>query len=385
MSPTSGWGLLGLNLAIQAEMDGTFRPVPFVKTILPNEVAPAYKPIVEQFLKREGLALQLIAKNAGQVCRCDFPVIHALGNRLASSDAAEKVVGTQNFAVIFFEDTQIDASALQVAARFELILAGSTWNRDVLHQRGIKNAAVLLQGVDLSLFHPAEERSPGQRFLIFSGGKLEYRKGQDIVIGAVRKFRNRHPEAQLVTAWHNHWPKSMEGIQYKGYVEGTPQVNSNGLLETGPWLERNGIPAGASHHFGIVPNHLMAKIYHQVDVAVFPNRCEGGTNLAAMECLACGIPTILSTNTGHLDLVDENHCYPLRSQGPVQPLPPYRGTDGWGESDVDEVVEALELVYSDRQEAERRGRAAAVFMQAWSWDARYRDLLRHLGRSIGHS
>ena len=41
----------------------------------------------------------------------------------------------------------------------------------------------------------------------------------------------------------------------------------------------------------------------QADLAVFPNRCEGGTNLVAMEAIACGVPTVLSANSGHLDLL----------------------------------------------------------------------------------
>ena len=39
------------------------------------------------------------------------------------------------------------------------------------------------------------------------------------------------------------------------------------------------------------------------DISIFPNRCEGGTNLVAMESLCCGIPTALSSNSGHLDLL----------------------------------------------------------------------------------
>ena len=47
----------------------------------------------------------------------------------------------------------------------------------------------------------------------------------------------------------------------------------------------------------------MSSLLKQADLAVFPNRCEGGTNLVAMEAIACGIPTLLSANSGHLDLM----------------------------------------------------------------------------------
>jgi glycosyltransferase involved in cell wall biosynthesis len=43
------------------------------------------------------------------------------------------------------------------------------------------------------------------------------------------------------------------------------------------------------------------------------------------------------------------------------------GTEGWGESSVDEIVDALEKVYQNRQDAQQIGQRAAVFMQNWSW------------------
>jgi glycosyltransferase involved in cell wall biosynthesis len=105
-----------------------------------------------------------------------------------------------------------------------------------------------------------------------------------------------------------------------------------------------------------------------MDVAVFPNRGEGGTNLVAMECMACGVPTILSANTGHLDIADPNCCFPLLTQGPVSPGGQSGpAIEGWGESSVNEIVEHLERVHSDRKEAARRGAAAASRLADLTW------------------
>jgi len=84
--------------------------------------------------------------------------------------------------------------------------------------------------------------------------------------------------------------------------------------------------------------------------------------------MACGIPTILSANTGHLDLIHSNNCYPLLSQRRVKPTAHFSGIEGWGESDVEEVVEALEQIYTNREEAKNRGLAAANFMLDWTWE-----------------
>jgi len=382
INPTFGWGVLGLNLALQAEQDGRFAPVPFVPTITRAASPPQYQPLIDRILARERIATELLAQHPGERCCCDFPVLHTLGNRLLSNDAAEKVVGNKNLAVIFFEDTHIPPHSLEVAKRFDLILAGSTWNAEVLRKNRVRNVEVFLQGIDHSIFRPVTKpRSPGAPFVIFSGGKLEYRKGQDIVVAAFRQFRQRHAESILVTAWHNHWPKTMEGIAHKGHVRGTPSVSHDAQLDIGGWLEMNGIPREASYNLGVVPNHLMPKVHVQIDVAVFPNRCEGGTNLMAMECLASGVPTILSANTGHLDLIDARHCYPLTVQDQVDPIPPYQGTEGWGESSVDEVLESLERVYRGAAEAAQYGAASVRFMEPWSWKQRFEELVRHLERA----
>jgi hypothetical protein len=43
------------------------------------------------------------------------------------------------------------------------------------------------------------------------------------------------------------------------------------------------------------------------------------------------------------------------------------GTAGWGESDVDEIVEGLERVWTDRSEAARRSAAGFEAMSQLDW------------------
>ena len=110
-----------------------------------------------------------------------------------------------------------------------------------------------------------------------------------------------------------------------------------------------------------------------------PSRCEGGTNLVAMECMASGVPVILSRNTGHLDLIREGACYSLDFQIPMGAVTGRAQWEGWGESAIDEMVAKLESIYTDRAEAARRGAAAADFMQGWGWPAQVDRLLTAIG------
>jgi glycosyltransferase involved in cell wall biosynthesis len=112
-----------------------------------------------------------------------------------------------------------------------------------------------------------------------------------------------------------------------------------------------------------------------MNAALFMNRCEGGTNLVAMECMACGVPTILSGNTGHLDLIRDRNAIVLKRQGKPRAPEGIRGIDGWGESDVEEAAAALESIYTDRAKAADIGRRGAERLAELGW-ARQAALLK---------
>jgi len=311
-----------------------------------------------------------VNEQRGNTLQVPFTMLRALGNGVQVASHSAIVDAPRNVGVIFFESTDLDRGAIERAKRFDRIIAGSTWNADVLRARGVDNVVTVLQGIDANMFK-ARPRRPRRRdqFLVFSGGKLEYRKGQDIVIAAFREFVKRHPEAKLMIAWHNHWPQTMAEISTAGHVRGVPAVDGRGRPDMTRWLEQNGIPTANVIDLGLRANADMASLIAEADVALFTNRAEGGTNLVAMECLASGVPTILSANTGHLDLVDDTRCFALRGQSSCRPTSSFRGVDGWGESAVDEVIAALEHVHADPDDAARRGANAAAWMRGLSWDA----------------
>jgi len=205
----------------------------------------------------------------------------------------------------------------------------------------------------------------GDRFVVFSGGKLEFRKAQDIVLAAFRIFHERHPEALLVAAWHNPWPESARSMEASPHAKSAPAIDGNGELLVAEWIREFGIPDDAVVHVGWASNLQMPRLLREAHVGLFPNRCEGGTNLVAMEAMACGVPCILSANTGHLDLIRDGICYPLSDQIPCKCE--NDATGGWGESSVEEAVEQLEKVYAERSKAELCGRLGADFLKTLSW------------------
>ncbi|MEO2005052.1 MAG: glycosyltransferase, partial [Candidatus Poribacteria bacterium] len=368
LSPATGWGVYGINLAMALSAGRRFAPVSLVHPIGSGGGYAPQGTVLEAARAQYYEFARVSGGAAGRKVTCPFPVLHPLGNQLVrlrqtggDNNAAKRMhlVGTPDIGVVFMEYSPPNALAIRRAEEYTAIVTGSTWNADILRRQGIANVTLVRQGIDPSLFYPSSSAPAfGDRFVVFSGGKLEYRKAQDIVVAAFRTFHARHPDALLATSWQNLYPGPLvRAMALRGNVISAPAVK-NGALDISSWLVNNGLPPGSFVDHGIVPNHLMAEVIRNADVALFPNRCEGGTNLVAMECMASGVPVILSANTGHLDLIHPDRCLSLNAQSPVTPPNSAAGVDGWGESDVDEVVEALEAVYSDRKAAKTRAAAA---------------------------
>ncbi|MEY3870721.1 MAG: hypothetical protein RLZZ338_4615 [Cyanobacteriota bacterium] len=370
ISVNNGWGIYGMNLALQLQQTPNWEVALLANSVISSgDLNPLHEFLLRPLLAQQNHFQQLLANNPNSSITCNFTILQALGNKFSTSVLKERVTSDRKIGVIFFEDTKLTKNALKQAEEYKLIIAGSQWNAEILKSYGLTNIKMVHQGIDPTIFHPApKSKFFRDRFVIFSGGKLEYRKGQDIIIAAFKKFHARHPDSLLIVAWHNFWPEFMQGMEQTGNVLGLPRVNPNRQLQISEWLRANGLPSNAFIDIGLMPNHLCGQMIREADIAVFTNRCEGGTNLVAMEVMACGIPTILSANTGHLDLIQNHHCYPLRLQKKVKSTPLFQGVEGWGESNVEEVLETLERVYHNREEAQKRGEAAAQFMEKWTWE-----------------
>ncbi len=360
----TGWGVYGINLTLELARRGN--PVPAVFGIGPLDLNPLARARLRT-VGTEDVPALLHGADARQAVR-DGILLQAMGNGFTSAPADPATTPRRRVGVVFLEDTNLDHEAIRRASEMDLIVAGSTWNAGVIRARGVERVEMVMQGIDPSIFHRAPRSGLfPDRFVVFSGGKLEYRKGQDIVIAAFREFGRRHPDALLVVGWHNAWPHLMSDLELAGHVRGQPAVQ-DGSLAIVPWLVANGIAESQIIDAGRQSNALMGQLVREADVAVFPNRCEGGTNLVAMECMAAGVPTIVSRNTGHLDLVGAAGCASFERQGTVpRPTRYFGGTEGWGETAAEEVIELLEKAYTDSAWREALSNRGADAMSCFTW------------------
>lgn len=386
----SGWGFLSMNIFVRLANEGKFCPI--LTDTPEGEAFHTHYNLKSSFLNHyynQQAISEAIRPFVDDLSFLNCTVFHAIPGTF---DAEPGYWGIRNIGYLTIEQASIRDDELVRAKQYDFIISPSRWNTRILRRHNIDNVATVLQGIDLDLFD-ADEGSEEDRamirtyyerlrsswrddqFVIFSGGKMEFRKGQDIVVEAFRRFSETHDDASLVTLWYNRH-KNMEPVVKEdfGISKTDPQSIVNYLVSKG--VRRDRVDA-----LGYVDQHVIIATLMRSDVAVFTNRAEGATNLLAMEAMAAETPTIVSNNTGHQDITgiaDDGspHCFALNRQSHVhRRIMTYNGhlhddlLEDWGESSVEEVLEKLEYVYRHRERAKRVGQRGARFVRrrTWAW------------------
>ncbi len=285
--------------------------------------------------------------------------------------SAQRIVG-----YTFFEQTALHGNDISRArGYYDWVVAGSSWCETILRDRGLRNCSTILQGIDQNRFHSgyAFKKEFEDRFVIFSGGKLELRKGQDLVIRAFKVLQERYDDVLLINCWHNMWDESTMTLQMSPHIrfEMPPGDYFNAVNHL---LRINGVDPEGVVVLPPTSNSRMAEIYRNTDCGLFPNRCEGGTNLVLMEYMACGKPAIASFNSGQTDVLSSDHAILLEDQRPLNITQP----DGtlyttWNEPNLEEIVDRLDWAYNHRDEIREIGLRGGKFMSRLTWEKAARE------------
>lgn len=350
-----GWGACGRNLTRELAKR---TPVQLITTQPDPEVIP--------WLASEDL---LLRAGQGLPVQVDGPVIHCVDDRIMRP-LFPSVSGDFDLGYCFFDTNALAARHVQTCReRFDYMACGSTWCAEALRTAGWEETSAVLQGIDPEIFHPTPTVRRDGPFQIFSGGKFEYRKSQDLVLRAVRHLQQCCQDVILTAAWWNGWPQTMGSMERSPYIlyrhdfDTYEENMTRCLVENGLDLERVRLQTTPG-----LPQ-AMAEIYRAADVGLFPNRCEGGTNLVLMEFLACGRPAVVFPFTGHADVVSEENALSLHHCRTVEVTTGGVLTSVWPEPDLDEMIERLEWAYHHRDALEPMGAQAAASMRRFTWGA----------------
>jgi glycosyltransferase involved in cell wall biosynthesis len=295
-----------------------------------------------------------------------------------------RLKGHFNLGYIFSEQTVYGQECIENARRnFDVIAAGSTWCEGVLRQQGLSNTRTIIQGVDRSVFNPSANRKDlfNDRFVVYSGGKFELRKGQDLVIRAFAELARRHHDVLLVASWFNPWVNYMDSMRLSRHIDYEPGQSFDATMDR--LLSANGLGRDQVLLLPPAPHHEMGRVYKNCDVGIFPNRCEGGTNLVLMEFMACGKPAIASFSTGHKDVVSSRNSLLLEDLETIQITDGQGGLHSvWDDPNLDELIEKLEWAYQHPEKLADLGQRAGEDLKAHTWEASARRFYNQVARAL---
>ena len=320
-------------------------------------------------------------QSAGRAVELDQPVLQCVLDA-ELTPMRPRLRGRHTVGYAFFENTVFGPSSIETARKhYDVMATGSSWCSEILRQHGLADIWTVVQGVDPTIFRPVEGGREffGDRFVVFSGGKFELRKGQDLVIAAFKVLQERHEDVLLVTSWFNQWPATMRTMRASPYIRFEPPsgpVEYRTLVES--VLAANGVDASRAIHLGLMQNSLMARVYRNSDVGLFPSRCEGGTNLVLMEYMACGGPAIATFASGHKDVLTDDNSLPLRRLRQATVRDGDEPPKIWHDADLEEIVEKLEWAYQNREKLAELGARAAHDMARFTWAETAQRLLELL-------
>ena len=359
-----GWGVCGRYLASELSRQTHLHYItqPFEPGDIGNE--EQYRQLLTCYLPLEKLNG---SKDDRRPIGLDAPVIQTIEG-IQFRPWLVTVKGTRTIGYTFFEENIISPDAIQWADQYyDTIAVGSSWCETVLKEHGFNRTRTIVQGIDPSIFHPGGEKQRyPDNFVIFSGGKFEFRKGQDIVMRAVKILQDRYPDILLVASWYNHWPQTMNTMAVSPYIK-YPKA-AGAFEET---MQRtiavNGLDPQRMVLLPPLPNLRMPEVYRDSDIGLLPNRCEGGTNLVLMEYMACGRPVVASNLTGHQDVVDSRYACLVHAKSLLSIQQNKRVIARWEDPDLDEVVAHLDWAYHHRDDLRSMGQLAATAMSSFTW------------------
>jgi len=149
----------------------------------------------------------------------------------------------------------------------------------------------IVAGIDSDRYRPpsAEERQNARQFLKLPdtalvcvlSGRLNFNKGHDLVIEAVKMLRSTAPALEIICL-------------FPGTGADVEAIKAHAGQDTAS--------AGCFHFLGFVDDETLLNVYWAADIALLPSRLEG-FGLAIAEAMACGAVPIRTPSGGWEDQI----------------------------------------------------------------------------------
>jgi len=161
----------------------------------------------------------------------------------------------------------------------DYVIAPSHFVADSFRQQGFRSEQILYVPyvTDLKNFQPLRHRPAGRPLTLINTGSLSLRKGTPYLLEAFERIRSLVPDARLLLT--------------RQVSDSIPMVLERYKNLPIDWVETLKPPA-------------LCQRLQEGDIFILPS-LEEGMARTALEAMACGLPVILTPNTGACDMVEE--------------------------------------------------------------------------------
>ncbi|WP_375495834.1 glycosyltransferase family 4 protein [uncultured Nostoc sp.] len=289
--------------------------------LLDSQVAKYHLQNITAIYVYEDLAAMTFekAKKQGIFCLYDLPIPFYQTTRLIMQEEAERFPSLKHSIQTINEpDWKLKRKEREIELADHIFVASSLTQKS-LTNIGINanKISVIPYGAPIDTFQPQPKSD--DCFRVMFTGRFSPLKGIHYLLQAWQdlKFKN----GQLVFVGENIFPQG--------------------------WLEERYL--GLYHHIPSVSHFLLNQYYSQASLVVLPSLIDG-FGLLVVEAMACGIPVIVTVNTGASDILTDG------VEGFIVPI-----------RDVEALKEKLEWCYSHPQELAEMGRAARRKAEQLNW------------------
>ncbi|HHY32194.1 MAG TPA: glycosyltransferase [Firmicutes bacterium] len=279
----------------------------------------------------------------------------------------EREPGCYSIGLTMLETDRIPQDWVARCNLMDEVWVPSTFNRETFISSGVEEAKVRVMplGVDKNRFHPGVSPMPipGRRgFAFLSVFEWIPRKGYDILLRAYLEEFRPDEDVCLILRVHDNSAYDPAGSRIKSEIFAFQRAAGK---EAGPPIL-------------VIPSVMSAsdipRLYAAADCFVLPTRGEGW-NMTAIEAMACGLPTICTGWSSHLDfmtretslLVDVECLEPVPAFG-IPNDKVYAGSR-WARPSVAHLRALMRWVYENRSKAKEIGmRGCRDVLQRFTWE-----------------
>lgn len=251
----------------------------------------------------------------------------------------------------FFEKNAFDTITQFHLKNQDLVIVASKWAKEIVERHGQPDVEVVNIGVD-PIFSPDFNAFKRDKIVFLNIGKIEKRKGHDVLAQYFAEATEGIDDAELWMMWDNPFLK--------------PE-------ETQEWVRNYRSILGQKVKFiNRVSLKDLVNVINEADIGIFLSRAEGW-NMPLLECMACGkdiIATDYSAHTEFLPIMDG--VYKI---SPVQMEVAHDGRWFFGnftwmnlEASKDQIIESIRAVYKRKKEKREININVANHAKSFTWE-----------------